>query len=214
MSQRTLFETADELRALANAGLHYAENDYDRDRYERILRVSARLIAAADERDEAEVLAEFQDNLLHLSPLLGSSAAVYQDGKVLLGKRVDNGLWDLCGGFVEVGETLAEAALREAREEAGLNVSVTQLLAVFDSRLWRTRMKAHMYHAVFRAELISGTPTPTNEMTGFVWADETNLPELHHSQKHTLGLIFKLLRGEVAVPYYDSPGQLPKLSRA
>ena len=214
MSRRTLFETADELRALANAGLHYAENDYDRDRYERILRVSARLIAAADERDEAEVLAEFQDNLLHLSPLSGSSAALYQNGKVLLGKRVDNGLWDLLGGLTEVGETLAEAATREAFEEAGLEVSVTQLLAVFDSRLWHTRMKAHMYHAVFRAELVSGTPTPSNEMTEFVWAGETNLPELHHSQRHTLGIIFKLLRGEVAVPYYDSPEQLPELSIA
>ena len=207
MTVLSLYDLADDLRALANAGLLYAQNDYDRDRYARVLKVSARLVALADNRDEEEVLSEFQDNLLHLSPLMGSSAVLYENGRVLLGRRADNGLWDTFGGLVEMGETLVEAAVREAFEEVGLEVRVTKLLGIFDSRVWRTRTKAQMYHVYFQTEIIGGTPTASNEVREFGWLAEDALPDLHHRQQLTLPVVFKLLRGALPAPYFDLPGQ-------
>lgn len=180
MTVPNLYDLADDLRAIANAGLLYAQNDYDRDRYARVLKASAGLVALADGRDEAKVLTEFQDNLLHLSPLAGSSAVLYENNKILLGRRVDNGLWGEFGGLVEVGETLAEAAVREVYEEVGLEVRVTRLLGIFDSRLWRTRTKAQLYHVRFQAEIVGGTPTTSNEVSEFAWFAEDELPELHY----------------------------------
>ncbi len=208
MAYSSFFDIADDLRAVANAGLLYAQNDYDRDRYARVLKLSAGLVALADNRDESEVLREFQDNLLHLSPLAGSSAVLYENDKILLGRRGDNGLWGTFGGLVEVGETLAEAAVREAFEEVGLEVRVTRLLGIFDSRLWRTRTKAQMYHVHFQAEITGGTPTTSNEVSEFGWFAEGELPDLHHSERLTLPVVFKLLRGELSAPYLDRPGQL------
>src|SRR5690242_1146220 len=98
---QTVYDVADELRAIALLGLRYAEVEYDRERYDRVLRLSARLVSA-EQRDAAEILAHFRDNLLHISPLAGAEAAVFRDGKLLLLRRHDDGLWALPGGLVEV----------------------------------------------------------------------------------------------------------------
>jgi hypothetical protein len=64
-----VYQIADELRATANLGLHYAENQYDKERYGRVLSASARLVAALEQRPPDEVLAQFEDNLRHVSPM-------------------------------------------------------------------------------------------------------------------------------------------------
>jgi ADP-ribose pyrophosphatase YjhB (NUDIX family) len=60
--------------------------------------------------------------------------AIIDDGRVLLTKREDFEVWCLPGGSVEEGESLADAAKREAREETGLDVELTRLVGVY-SRL-------------------------------------------------------------------------------
>ena len=69
-----LYLIADELRALANLGLNYAESVYDRDRYTRVLGLSARLVAWRENREPAGVLAQYAGNLEHVSPLGAASA--------------------------------------------------------------------------------------------------------------------------------------------
>ncbi|WP_043539661.1 NUDIX hydrolase [Salinarimonas rosea] len=67
------------------------------------------------------------DRLAPTRPFLAASVAVVRDGRVLLaarGKEPMRGLFTLPGGLVEVGETLAEAALRELHEEVGVAASV------------------------------------------------------------------------------------------
>lgn len=209
-----LYAIADELRALANNGLHYAQDSYDESRYQRVLNLSARLLASLENRTEAEVLLEYTGNLAHFSPLIGSSSVLYKDNRVLLGRRADNGLWDTFGGLVDVGESAAEAARREAQEEIGVVVNIGRLLAIFDSRLWHTRTRLQMYDFYFQAELVDGIPSLSNEVTELRWFNETELTDLHSSKIHILPLLFKLLRGEVGTPYVDMPQQtqhLPKL---
>ncbi len=58
-SRERILEIADELRAVANYGLHYAQREgrtCDQERYERVLRLSAELLALADSRDADEIL--------------------------------------------------------------------------------------------------------------------------------------------------------------
>jgi ADP-ribose pyrophosphatase YjhB (NUDIX family) len=64
-------------------------------------------------------------------PGLAVIVAVIDDGKVLLTKREDFEVWCLPGGGVEDGESMAEAALRETREEAGIEVELTRLVGVY-----------------------------------------------------------------------------------
>lgn len=62
---------------------------------------------------------------------VGASCAIMRDGRLLLTRREDNGLWCLPGGGVDAGETWATAATREALEETGLRVRIDSVLAVY-----------------------------------------------------------------------------------
>ena len=57
-----------------------------------------------------------------------AGALIIQDGKILFQRRTDNGRWGLIGGLLEMNETYEQAALREIREETGLEVKLESFL--------------------------------------------------------------------------------------
>ena len=196
---------ADELRSIANDGVRYADNDYDRQRYGRALSLSARLVAAIEQRSPDEVMEEYKQNLARISPFVGASAAVFRDGCILLIKREDNGLWAMPGGWTEVGETWAQSVQRELREETSLEGTAKVLLGVFDSRLWGSRSKYHFYSGVWLVE-VSGDQAPVAgpETTGAGFFAEHDLPaELAPGHLPQVPMAFKLARGDLSVPYFD-----------
>jgi len=202
-----IYQAADELRAISGLGLQYAQNEYDRARYEHALEIALRLVAGLDERPIQALRREAQeDNWLHASPAIGAEAAIFREGKLLLIRRSDNGLWAVPGGLVEVGETLAQAAERELREETGLRGRVTQLLAIFDSRLCGSKTKVQLYHVIFLAEAGDAVPGISPEATEAAFFREEELPELAAGHHVRVPLLFKILRGELPAPYLDGAG--------
>ncbi len=69
-------------------------------------------------------------------PILGVNVAIIQEGKILLTKRRDFEVWCLPGGEVEAGESLAEAAIREAHEEVGLTIGLERLVGIHSRPQW------------------------------------------------------------------------------
>jgi ADP-ribose pyrophosphatase YjhB (NUDIX family) len=206
LNQDAIYQAIDELRAVSSSGLYYTSNEYDKERYQRVLSIALRLLASLEERSFDEVMREFQeDNWMHRSPAAGAEAVIAQDGKILLIKRSDNHLWAVPGGLVEVGETLAEAAQRELREETWITGQITKLLGVFDSRLWKSKTKAQLYHAIFLAETTDPTPKISNESLEAAFFGEDNLPELAPGHDLRVPMLFKILRGEIPAPYFDLP---------
>lgn len=207
-----LYQIADELRAIASLGLHFCENGYDRERYEHVLQTSARLVAALQGGSAEEILADYQGNLQHFSPLSAVEAAVFRAGKVLLIRRQDNGLWALPGGLVDVGETLAQAAERELWEEAGVHGQAAGLLGVFDSRLWGSPSRMQLYGFVFRVESQDEPAlhtqagedlSPHNEVLETGFFGEHELPPLSPGHDVRVPVVFRLERGELPAPFFD-----------
>lgn len=200
-----IYSIADELLAVANLGLHHSKNAYDRERYEKVLSASARLMSILDKRPFTEVLARFQDNYEHICPQIGAEAAVFRDNRLLLIKRHDDGLWAVPGGMVEVGETLTASALREFKEEVGLTGTITRLLGVFDSRIWKSQVKSQLYHVIFEVNVSEDTPVVTNEATDWGFFAVNELLDLSPGHDSRVPFLFKLMNGDIKVPCFDEP---------
>ena len=69
---------------------------------------------------------EYEKGPSRYTPFVGAEAAVFRDGRILLIKREDDGLWAMPGGLTDVGETWAHSAERELREETGVTGTATQ----------------------------------------------------------------------------------------
>jgi 8-oxo-dGTP pyrophosphatase MutT (NUDIX family) len=115
--------------------------------------------------------------------ILGVNAAIFQEGRVLLTKRDDFHIWCLPGGHVDPGETIAQAAIREVREETGLVVRLVRLVGLYSRAGWRDG-----YHmTVFVAEITGGTLQPDpDEVAEIAWFHPDHLPEdllLGHRQR-------------------------------
>ncbi len=66
------------------------------------------------------------------SLMVGASAVVTDsDGRILLQRRSDSGNWALPGGVMDIGETLAECAIREVREETGFDVQIERIVGIY-----------------------------------------------------------------------------------
>jgi 8-oxo-dGTP pyrophosphatase MutT (NUDIX family) len=208
LDQDAIYQAIDELRAISSAGLYYVKTEYDKARYEQVLGVAMKLLASLEERPFEGVRREFiEDNWLHMSPAAGAEAVVVREGKILLIKRSDNGLWAVPGGLVEVGETLAEAAERELWEETGIPGQVTRLLGIFDSRRWHSKTKTHLYHAVFLMGPNNFVPRPSSEATEVDFFGRDELPELSPGHQQRVPFLFKLLSEEIPTPFMDMPSR-------
>jgi 8-oxo-dGTP pyrophosphatase MutT (NUDIX family) len=122
----------DELQIIARNGLHYAQNPYDRERYERLMELTIRYYGEALDLPPAEVQERLSKELGYVTPKVGADAAIFNEtGEILLVLRADDNRWCLPCGWVEPYESPVEAAVREAREETGLTVKPIQLVNVF-----------------------------------------------------------------------------------
>jgi 8-oxo-dGTP diphosphatase len=121
------------------------------------------------------------------SPLVGVGAIIIDDGRVLLIKRGHPplaGEWSIPGGVLEVGETLREAAIREAREETCMTVRPADLLGVYD-RVIRDHDGRTLYHYVlidFLCRRVGGEAQAADDADEVSWftqeeAGELALPE-------------------------------------
>ncbi len=200
---------ADELREVAAFGLNFARpGSHDAERWQRVLAASARLMAAADGQSADELFTRYRENYFEVGPMASGEAAVFHAGKLLLVRRTDDGLWALPGGITDPGETLATTAQRELWEEAGIYGPVTQLLGVFDSRLWHSDKRIHFYHAVFLIEVTDPTPRPSPEVSAADYFAEAELPPLSPGHHLRAPFVFRQLRGEVPVPFFDPPQEV------
>jgi ADP-ribose pyrophosphatase YjhB (NUDIX family) len=110
--------------------------------------------------------------VFYLNPKVVAGTIPERDGQVLLTRRSINpgrGLWTFPGGFVDFGESVTDAAMRETLEETGLEVELTGLLNVY------TYPGAPVI-IVYRARVTGGTLTPCAENDALEWVRTADIP--------------------------------------
>ena len=120
---------------------------------------------------------------------LGCSAAIFDEqGRILLTRRADNGLWCLPGGRMESGESAAEACEREVREETGLTVRVKRLVGVYSHPdqlvIYPDGNKAHIVALHFEAEVTGGDLGLSNETTAFGYFSVAEIQSMELLGRH------------------------------
>ena len=111
-------------------------------------------------------------------------AAIIADarGRILLQRRSDNGRWGMPGGGLEIGESVAEAIVREVREETGLTVEIERLVGVYsDPKLQVVRYPGgdvvHYDSTVFACRIVAGTLQTCEETLDLRFFPPTELPD-------------------------------------
>ena len=136
---------------------------------------------------------EFYDDPKAPKPnsLVVAASAVVTDGagRVLLQRRADSGLWALPGGGMEMDDSLPGAAVREVKEETGLDVEVTGLVGTYTDPkhviAYSDGEVRRQFAVVFTARVTGGTLAISDESTELRFVPPAELPALpmHHTQR-------------------------------
>jgi ADP-ribose pyrophosphatase YjhB (NUDIX family) len=114
--------------------------------------------------------------VVYLDPKLAVAVLIARNGRILLGRRGpgtrEPGKWSFPAGFVERGERVEWAAVREAREETGLDVVVGDLVGLYSSD------GETVVLAVYEATFAAGEPRAGDDLVEVAWFALSELPEL------------------------------------
>jgi ADP-ribose pyrophosphatase YjhB (NUDIX family) len=168
-----------ELKAIAQIGLAFNRDPYDRERYERVRELAAALIAQASRHDVEALLEAFRVETGYATPKVDVRAAAFDAGRILLVREVSDGGWTLPGGWADVNESPSMSAVREVVEESGFEARAVKLAAVYDYRKRnRPQHLDSIYKLFFICELTGGSARPSIETSEVAFFARHELPNL------------------------------------
>ena len=167
------------LASIAQIGLTYATDPYDRERYEQLRDMAVEMASAYSEGDPAIVNKLFTSEPGYPTPKVDVRGVVFRDDKVLLVREAADGLWTLPGGWADVGDTPRRAVEREIWEESGFEARATKLLAVYDrDNQGHPAYEFAIYKLFFQCEIVGGRPAISHETLDVAFFGQDALPEL------------------------------------
>jgi ADP-ribose pyrophosphatase YjhB (NUDIX family) len=167
---------AREIQAISQTGKHYAENEYQLERYERLLEISAEIISKHSDIDDLELLNIFHRQIGYATPRIDVRGAVFQAGMLLMVQENLDGGWTMPGGWVDVGDTPSGAVEREVYEESGFEVKARKIVGVYDANRTGPLDIFHAFKIVFLCDILSGQATTSNETSAVRFFSESDLP--------------------------------------
>jgi ADP-ribose pyrophosphatase YjhB (NUDIX family) len=221
-STRDLVRWGETLAAIARTGLGFTESLYEKERFEEILKVAGEIRAAAEEaRERAGKPSRHDDSDIYVDEWLkavGAGVPGYVTPKVAVGavvgnekneillvQRKDSGAWLYPTGWADVGYSAAEVAVKEVREETGIDAEVVRLIMVLDGlRIGITQIP--LYSLVFQLRPIGGELHPHPLECGDVgWFAEASLPSPLAGAGLWKEHAFRAIRGDAVEVLFDRP---------
>lgn len=174
-----------ELQSLAQAGLFYAKDNFDTERYERIREISAEMISHKTEIPLEKVKDLFCNETGYQTPKIDTRAAIFQQDKILL-VHEKNDTWALPGGWCDIDVSVKENTIKEVKEEAGLDVSADLVIAVQDREKHNSPIYAYKVCKIFvLCSVIGGSFTENIETIESKYFGIDELPQLALEKNNT-----------------------------
>jgi len=145
-----------QIQAIAQNGLTFTTDPYDKDRYEQLRDLAAEIAAHYSNDDAAHIHGLYAAEQGYMTPKVDVRGAIFRHDKVLLVKEKVDGKWTLPGGWADVGDSPSVAIIREIREEAGYDAKVIKLVGILDrEKHGHPPYPFHAYKLFFLCEAIS-----------------------------------------------------------
>jgi ADP-ribose pyrophosphatase YjhB (NUDIX family) len=171
---------ARELRAIAQTGLTFTVDRFDRQRYERLRELAASMLAQGSGEHFDVIIEILREGWGYTTPKVDVRGAAFVDGRVLLVREISDGHWTLPGGWADVNQSAAECVVREIAEESGFEAKALKLAAVRDYQRsgHPPRNVDSIYKMFFICEIIGGAASPSNETSEVSFFARDALPPL------------------------------------
>lgn len=172
----TLLEFSRELAAIAQAGLTYTKDPFDKERFTRLRAMASELL----QHSHPKCLDfEWPQEIGYSTPKIDVRGIVFRKEEVLLVKERSSKKWTLPGGWADVNKTLRENAEKECLEETGYHVHARSIVSVVDMERSGYPQQLHSIYKIFLlCDLISGKPAVNIEVSEIAFHSVHHLPEL------------------------------------
>ena len=170
---------AERVQAIAQTGLAYARDPYDRERYQELRGIAVEMAASGLGVSGAEVEVVFASGLGYPTPKIDVRAVVFRGDELLLVRERLSGRFTFPGGWADVGDTPGAAAERETLEESGYRVRATKLVALLDkARHEHPPSVDYTYKVLIGCRLEGGSAATSHEIDEVGFFARTAIPEL------------------------------------
>ena len=171
---------ARELRAIAQTGLSYTADRFDRQRYDRVRELAASMLAQGSGADYGDILGVLLEDRGYATPKVDVRGAAFVEGRVLLVREISDGQWTLPGGWADVNQSAAECVVREIAEESGFEAKARKLAAVRDYQKsgHPPRNLDCIYKMFFICDITGGTARASDETSEAAFFPRDALPPL------------------------------------
>lgn len=175
----TVLTFARKVQAIAQTGLTFTQDPYDRERFLQLQELAAELVAAELEIPLGQAKSFWKGDDGYATPKVDVRGACFKGDQVLLVRERSDGKWTLPGGWVDVNDVPSEAVVREIFEESGYRAKALKLAALVDRNIHPHPPSVHhIYKLFFLCEITGGAPTVSDETDGVEFYPVTALPEL------------------------------------
>ena len=197
---------ATEIQAIAQTGLSYTKDVFDWERYEKLMAISAQMMAQLTDSDTGELYKAFLQQKGYACPKLDVRAFIIKDDDVCLVKEAQDSKWSLPGGWADVNQSPSQCIIREVFEETGYCVDIDYLMAY-----WDTAQHDHpphwpyIYKAIFACVIKGGTKQISHEIEDIDCFPIDNLPVLSEDRitEKQIKQLYTLYRQENKVTVFD-----------
>jgi len=194
------------IKSIADIGLVYTEDDYDKDRYTELKEISLKLLTEVSDQP----LKVLQNFLLpekdYPTVKVDVRGFVLNDAdEILMVKESVDGKWTIPGGWADIGDSPSEAVLKEVKEETGFEAEVVRLLAIYDKRFHDHPPELfYIYKIMFFCKIVGGELQHGFDMQGADFFPMDELPELSKDRilESQLKHLFDLAKNKAEV-YFD-----------
>jgi ADP-ribose pyrophosphatase YjhB (NUDIX family) len=175
----TLLDWARKVQAIAQNGLAFTTDPFDKERYTQLTELVASILATELDVPVAQAKGFWEGDTGYVTPKVDVRGGIFEGDSVLLVRERSDGKWTLPGGWVDINDSPSGAVVREILEESGYQARAVKLAALVDKlRHPHPPGIHHIYKLFFLCERIGGAAATSSETDAVQFFPVRALPDL------------------------------------